>query len=108
MFRKFLFSLCLINEIVPANAAGFNGDKLLELCRNPTSHNYVAMYVAGVVDSNSSGVRTNFCPPLNGTMRQAAEITCAYLEAHPTTRHYQGASLVDEALKEAWSCVSLD
>ena len=44
------------------------------------------------------------CPPVDVSARQVRDVVVNFLLAHPADRHYAAASIVVNALKNAWGC----
>jgi hypothetical protein len=109
----------------PAYSDTLNGNEFHKDCQG--SKSFVGAYVAGVTDKaaldrafandvpaadaeRSQQVRDvifvtrPYCQPENVTLEQATDVVCKYLKDKPEVRHFGGAGIVQNALREAFPC----
>src|SRR3989442_4709975 len=106
--RKFLVLLMLAAPCAFGELALVNGNTLHEWFQQRTIHpeSDVASqwYVLGAHDALSTIQQGNksciFVTPPDTSPAQITHIVRLYLEKHPETRHYSGASLTLQALRE--------
>jgi len=123
--RSLTLSLAIAAWATPVLAASLTGNDFHKDCQGPKS--YVWGYVAGVTDKaaldrsfandvpaadaeRSKQVRDLIfilrphCVPDSVTLQQATDVVCKYLREKPETRHFGGAGIVQNALREAFPC----
>ncbi|TNH40942.1 Rap1a/Tai family immunity protein [Paracoccus haeundaensis] len=94
------------------NTDGFYmmGNDLYEGCTD--SHSGVAEYVMAVFDYSSHVAWTHkamdarLCSADGVKSSQLRDVVCMYLQNNPTTRHEEAASLVSQAIREAYPCTN--
>lgn len=105
----FVFALTCGMVGSAAGSAFLNGNDLYAYCTG--SDNFTRGiclgYVEGMADSigvmESVSKAAVFCiPPVSA--RQARDVVVKYLQENPAHRHEAGATLVMEALHDAWPC----
>ena len=106
----FVFSLmCGIAGAAETGSAFLNGNDLYAYCTaSDNSKRGICLgYVEGMADSiglmQTGSAAAVFCIPrvLAG---QARDVVVKYLQENPAHRHETGATLVMEALHDAWPC----
>jgi hypothetical protein len=94
----------------PALADFYNGNELLDLCREPkgTPKNVIcAGYVAAIYSvMTSDSVRgRRHCGPAEGvSVGQIQDVAVRYLERHPNLRHHGATGIVAQAMSEDFPC----
>jgi len=93
----------------PVRAAFDTGNSLYEDCTKEGGFNagYCMGYVSGVVDIMNDGTPLygwKACFPKSATRGQVRDVVTHHLANNPQDRHYNAASLVAEALSEAFPC----
>jgi hypothetical protein len=106
----FVFALtCGIAGAAETGSAFLNGNDLYAYCT--ASENFkrgiCLGYIEGLADSigvmQSISAAVVVCfPPVSGG--QARDVVVKYLQENPAHRHEAGATLVMEALHDAWPC----
>jgi hypothetical protein len=64
-------------------------------------------YNAGLCDGTVNAVifmKDDICMPEGVSPQQATRVVVRYFEAHPELLHFDGVTLVQAALREAWPC----
>ena len=92
-----------------AQANFVNGNDLLKRCNDPQAPFYCGGFVSGAHDGFTtawgwSKQAPMFCVPTGVSIPQLVDITVAYLEDHPETRHYAASELIGLAIREAFPC----
>jgi hypothetical protein len=94
---------------VAATAQVMDGNKLYNNCGSsrPEANLFCRAYAAGIYDATLeqgySGVK--ICAADGATVGQMEDVVTQYLTSHPAERrHLSGASLVTQALAEAFPC----
>ena len=89
----------------PITTTGFaSGVRLYDTCvaQETLKRQYCLAYVAGMTDAFTwDGF---VCTPLQVTEDQVQVVVVNYLRAYPENRHYSAASIVREALQQAFPC----
>jgi hypothetical protein len=83
------------------------GNELLEACQSSDSFDRGVCFgfVEGVSDAMNEGVAGwRRCLPAPVVIKQVSDVAVNFLARHPEWRHRSAATLVAEALKEAFPC----
>jgi hypothetical protein len=125
-----LLILAFLFLSTPTNADFFDGNELLEMCKQRSV--FISGYVSGAIDKARQDQATimtaigdgvvasvgdksaaalylsigNFCLPQEATVRQVTDMVCLYLNNKPAERHESGATLVVRVLAEGFPCRS--
>ena len=107
MLRLSLVLMLLFASPVRANFE--NGNSLYTDCTKERGFNtgYCMGYVGGVTDIMSDGTPLygwKACFPKGVSLGQIKDVVTRWLANNPQHRHYNAASLVAEALEEAFPC----
>jgi len=105
----------------PANAAIYDGNRLVSMCVSDTG--FVQGYVGGQIDKGTEDIGIvsvqmagdkrirdvlftieAFCLPQGVVLGQAVDVFCRYLTENPAERHLPGPQLVSKSLSKAWPC----
>lgn len=87
----------------------YDGNQLWEECDGDLSGQWglCSGYTAAVIDSHQALMSKGkylFCAPSDATLRQFRDVVKKHLRDHPQDRHHPAASLVIQALREAFPC----
>ena len=87
----------------------YTGNDLWSQCTSnaPFQSGFCAGFVAGIADILAADpliIGQMVCAPLDVTTDQKRDVVKRYLEQHPERWHYAAASLVLDALAEAFPC----
>jgi hypothetical protein len=111
MLRVTVAALCLVGA-APVNAQSMRtGNDMLRTCTSTSGVDAVTClsFIQGVVDTSMIGPsmygqEIYFCVPSGSTIGQYNDVIIAYLRNHPERRHYASASLIIEAMRQAFPC----
>ena len=98
--RRLLICLAMVGS---AQAQILDGNRLHSYLEsdNAAERMYGIGYVTGVADAVRGVV---FCPPMNITVGQMADITKNFLANTPAIRHLPGDAIVGHVFKAVWPC----
>jgi hypothetical protein len=102
MFRNLIASLILFCISLLANAQDGNSFKNIITSNNPTGKALGNGYLIGFIQ----GQPNTLCVPQTASQEQIVSVVLKYFENHPETLHHHQASLIFNALNEAWPCAS--
>lgn len=99
------FSL-LLSFLTSFSAQAITGEKLLEMCN--AGREFCDGYVWSVVDNVVTSNETSkfFCIPKGVSSVQTKKVVIKYLEKNPENLHWTATALVNNALLEAFRCLS--
>lgn len=102
MLKKLAVSLILIFVFQLVNAQDGNSFKNIITSNNPTGKALGNGYLIGFIQ----GQPNTLCVPQTASQEQIVAVVLKYFENHPETLHHHQASLIFNALNEAWPCAS--
>ena len=97
-----MVSLILISAFQLVNAQDGNSFKNIITSNNPTGKALGNGYLIGFIQ----GQPNTLCVPQTASQEQIVNVVLKYFENHPETLHHHQASLIFNALNEAWPCSS--
>ena len=115
MFRAHLAAALLMGTAVlmatdaPANYVDYEtGNNFVAYCSHDANKSWkdiaLSKYMEGIIASATFNDTKIFCIPPAVTLKQAADIFCNHLNAHPETRHLGVGFLALQSLSEAFPC----
>jgi hypothetical protein len=107
-FGAMLLSAAVRDHAAEAQIIFYSGNDLATHCSSSNANPLLCLgLVIGMQDGlviARTGVPPKYCSPDQVKIPQILDITTAYLQRHPETRHLAAAHLVDLALIEAFPC----
>lgn len=108
---KWIIAAALLMAASPASAEFWDGNKLLTYCDGMGALGYVYGAV-GAAEAGEKLAMRGATPPTGALVcipegvngGQAVDVACAFLKAHPQSRHLPAAWLVMRSLRLAWPC----
>lgn len=104
--KKFLATLAIaVTSAVsctPAQAAFFNGNKLLALYKGDDAEQLMAKaYIIGVADAYNGNT---FCPSRGIATQQLFDLSIAFIQNNPAVRDQAADVLIEAAIAPIWPC----
>lgn len=122
---RLTLTLAFLVWAMPAFSDTMSGNEFHKDCQG--SKTFIWGYVAGVTDKAALDrafaddvpaadaersqkikdlilITRPYCQPQNVTLEQATDVVCKYLRNKPEVRHFGGAGIVQNALREAFPC----